>query len=176
MTPLAGFFIALLAGLLVRPPRLAMAAATPPWLAVLAVQTWHIGSGQSVSPDSAIRNPGYPLVQIFIFAASLGIAAGVSAWRSRHLSARLRRSMSTVRIAALSALATLAATPTALLIFRFFDTPSITQQGNGEPPLPGVIGMIALVLALAVLAVVEARARRTPDAERRARTAPGDAS
>ena len=175
MTPLAGFIIALLAGLLVRPPRLAMAAATPPWLAVLAIQTWHIGSGLSVSPASAIRNPGYPLVQILIFAATLGIAAGVSAWRSRHVSDRLRRSMSTMRIATLSALATLAATPIALLIFRFFDTPSVTQQGNGEPPLPGVVGMIALVLALAGLAVVEARARRAPDAEGHARTAPGDA-
>ena len=175
MTPLAGCIIALLAGLLVRPPRLAMAAATPPWLAVLALQTWHLGSGQGVNPASTIRNPGYPVVQVLILAATLGIAAGMSAWQSRHVSDRLRRSMSTVRIAALSALATVAATPTALLIFRYFDTPTDPQTGSDELPLTGVVGMIALVLALAVLALVEARARRNLHAERRAHTAPGDA-
>ncbi|MDQ2831672.1 MAG: hypothetical protein M3Y74_21815 [Chloroflexota bacterium] len=166
MTPLAGFIIAILAGLLVRPARRAMAGATLPWLAVLAVQTWHLSSGHGVNPASTIQDPSYWVVQILIGAATLGIAAGMSAWRSRHVSDPHGGAMSTARLVTLSAIATLAATAIALPLSIVAS--SGTGTGHGAPPLAGIGGLLACVLALAILAGAEVRARRASDAEQRA--------
>jgi len=80
MTPVAGLLIAILVGLLVRGPRQALVAATPPWLAILLEQTWLLGSGRGNNPSSTISDPGYWVVQGISLALMLGIASGLSLW------------------------------------------------------------------------------------------------
>lgn len=99
MTPPVGFLVALIAGFVVRGPRRAMAAVVPPWLAVLAVQTWFLGSGRGVNPASTVRDPSYWAVQAIFFAFALAIAAGLSDWRSyRTYRARRHRRHSPPRL------------------------------------------------------------------------------
>jgi hypothetical protein len=45
MTPIAGFFLAIIDGWIVREPRRTAATVILPYLAVAVVQTWAIGNG-----------------------------------------------------------------------------------------------------------------------------------
>lgn len=173
MTPLAGSILGTVAGLLVRPPRRAMIAATPPWLAVLAVQTWHLATGHGHNPASTISNPGYWLVQLITLALALGVAAGVSAWRARRVSDPRGGSPNTARVGVLSAIATVMSVAVSLPLVIL--TGSGSGKGSAAIPLTGIVGDIACLLALVVLGIVEVRARRDRGPERGARLAPGDA-
>src|SRR5271170_3383711 len=79
MTPIAGFVIAVLAGLMVRNGRRAASVILVPWLVVLAYQSWYIAAGRAISPPSTVTQfpsaIGYWLVQVIILAPALGIAA-----------------------------------------------------------------------------------------------------
>lgn len=172
MTPLAGFILGMLAGLLVRPPRRAMVAAIPPWLAVLAAQTWHLASGHGVNPASTIRDPAYWVVQLISLALALGVAAGMSAWRSRQVADLSGRTMTTARVSALSASATVASLAVSLTIVIL--TSSGHGTGSRVPPFAGIVGFIACLLAIVVLGIPNIRARRASGPETRPGLARGD--
>src|ERR1700689_5722898 len=78
MTPIAGFIIAIIAGLMVRSGRRAPAVVLAPWLVVLAYQSWYIASGRAISPPGTVTDfpsaIGYWLVQAIILAPAAGIA------------------------------------------------------------------------------------------------------
>src|ERR1700722_3799172 len=88
MTPIAGFIIAIIAGLMVRSGRRATAVVLAPWLVVLAYQSWYIASGRAISPPGTVTDfpsaIGYWLVQAIILAPALGIAAQLGAMGSRR--------------------------------------------------------------------------------------------
>ena len=50
MTPIAGFFLAVIAGWIIREPRRAAATVILPYLAIVAVQSWAIANGYGISP------------------------------------------------------------------------------------------------------------------------------
>src|SRR5271170_8510330 len=88
MTPIAGFIIAIIAGLIVRSGRRATAVVLMPWLVVLGYQSWYIASGRAISPPSTVTDfpsaIGYWLVQAVILAPALGIAAQLGANGARR--------------------------------------------------------------------------------------------
>ena len=88
MTPIAGFIIAVIAGLVVRRGRRAALVVAVPWLIVLVYQSWYIASGRAISPPSTVTDfpsaIGYWLVQVIIVAPALGIAAQLGVFGSRR--------------------------------------------------------------------------------------------
>ena len=54
MTPIAGFFLAVIAGWIVREPRRAAATVVLPYLAIVAVQTWSLANGYGISPPDTV--------------------------------------------------------------------------------------------------------------------------
>lgn len=156
MTPVAGLLIAILVGLLVRGPRQALVAATPPWLAILLEQTWLLGSGRGNNPSSTISDPGYWVVQGISLALVLGIASGLSLWRSRRAGDNRRVGASTGSLALVLTLA--AAVIGGVIVFSA--TGNHTGSGSDAPPLAGVVGLVLGVLVLAVLGIVVLRQHR----------------
>lgn len=160
MTPIAGFVIAIGAGLLLRSSRQAVLATVPPYLAVLVAQTWLIGfSGRANSPASTISDPGYWIVQVGVLLLSLGVAALFSAWRTRRLDGDTQ-AMATPRLVTLTSCATVVAGVVGFAIPLLLSQPGSGQRGDGRPPLAGMLGMGVLVITLIVLAALEFRARR----------------
>ena len=88
MTPIAGFSIAVIAGLMVHRGRRAALVVAVPWLLVLVYQSWYIASGRAISPPSTVTDfpsaLGYWLVQAIILAPALGIAALLGGFGSRR--------------------------------------------------------------------------------------------
>lgn len=172
MTPLAGLIIGILAGLFVRPPRRAMAAAIPPWLAVLGVQTWHLSTGHGVNAAGTIREPGYWIVQLISLSLTVGLAAGMCAWYSRRVDPR-GGPTKFERAVVLSAIATGVSIAVSLPIV--VSTSTGNGKGSGAPPIFGILGILACLVSLAILGIVELRARRRGAPEPGARLARGDA-
>jgi hypothetical protein len=56
MTPIAGFIIAVIAGLVVRRGRRAALVVAVPWLIVLVYQSWYIASGRAISPPGTVTD------------------------------------------------------------------------------------------------------------------------
>jgi hypothetical protein len=54
MTPIAGLFLAIIAGWIVREPRRAAATVILSYLAVAVAQTWAIGNGYGISPPDTV--------------------------------------------------------------------------------------------------------------------------
>ena len=54
MTPIAGFFLAVITGSIVREPRKAAATVILPYLAIMAAQTWDIANGYGISPPDTV--------------------------------------------------------------------------------------------------------------------------
>lgn len=160
MTPLAGFVIAIAAGLLLRSSRQAMLATVPPYLAVLVAQTWFLGSGIGHNPASTISGPGYWIVQVLVLLLSLGVAALFSAWRTRRLDGDTQ-TIATPRLITLTGCATVVAGVVGFAIPLLSSQPSShSHHGNGSPPLAGVLGLVVLVFTLIVLAALKFRARQ----------------
>jgi hypothetical protein len=168
MTPIAGFVIAIVAGTMVRNGRRAAALVLPPWLIVLAYQSWYIAAGHAVSPPSTVTQfpsaIGYWLVQVIILAPALGIAAllGASASRRRFVSADAQNRRAWMA----TALGTAASVVIIVLGFVAFRHQGGTvstghHSTDGSPPL---IGMLGLLLSFATCAALGVRAflrRRT---------------
>src|SRR5579863_7753993 len=161
MTPLAGFVLALIAGWIVRDGRRAAALIVIPFLAITAVQTWGLAIGDGHSPPSTVTlfpgAIGYWVVQVLIFAPSLGVAALLGSIRSRGLTPQDppvgRR---TLVAAVVSGVLTIGYLAIAIAI----SAPVKHHSANGGPPPQGFIGMGALLVALIVLGVLAVRGRR----------------
>ena len=167
MTPIAGFVIAVIAGVLVKNSRRAAATVLLPWLVVLSYQSWYIASGRAVSPPNTVTDfpsaIGYWLVQAIILAPALGIAAQLGASGSRlqirAIGAGARREW----IASVLGLAS--AVLIVLLGFVWFKqqggTVFVTHHSSGgSPPVIGVLGLLLSFVTCAGLGVATLRRRR----------------
>jgi len=165
MTPFAGFICAVIAAMLLKQPRSAVIAVLPAWLAVLAFQTWGIGSGRGVSPPSTVHQAGYWVVQVGILAFTVGVAtqlASVLAARDPGFAAStdLRRQYARAIVANVIACAVFLY----LAFFAFrstFDPGSVAHHSaQGSPPIAGMIGILVLVGSCAGLAIMRFVRRR----------------
>jgi hypothetical protein len=162
MTPITGFVIAIIAGLMVRSPRRAAAVVVVPYLAVAAAQSWMIASGRGISPPSTVTGwpdlIGYWLVQLIFFLLPLGIAAELAALRARRadpdaVAAGMRRSL--IRASAVEATLTVA-----FLIGYLLDSAPVQHHSaDGSPPAQGFIGMVLCLGTFVVLSVLAFRGR-----------------
>lgn len=82
MTPIAGFFLAVIAGWIVHEPRRAAATVILPYLAVVVVQTWAIANGYGISPPDTVTPlsgaVSYYVVQLIFLVTSVAIAAALA--------------------------------------------------------------------------------------------------
>jgi hypothetical protein len=167
VTPIAGFVIAVLAGLMVSNGRRAASVVVVPWLVVLTYQSWYIAAGRAISPPSTVTQfpsaIGYWLVQVIILAPALGIAAQLGASGNRRsplLAAALARRawMATT----LGSAASVIIIVLGFIAFRHQGgTAFVTHHSaNGSPPLVGVLGLLlsfGTCAALGVMAFIRKR-------------------
>ncbi len=161
MTGVVGIVLAVVAGWFVGERRQVVTAVVPPFLAVLAIQTWGIASGRAVSPPSTVTGfpglIGYYLVQVVILALALGIALQLSALRFGG--SRLVESRPTLALVVNVVLSA--------LVFSAFrlersalDPGSVTHHTqSGSPPVLGVAGIALAFLTCAALGFVTLRRR-----------------
>jgi hypothetical protein len=166
MTPIAGFIIAVIAGLVVRRGRRAALVVAVSWLIVLVYQSWYIASGQAISPPSTVTDfpsaLGYWLVQAIILAPALGIAALLGGFGSR------RRDVDPGDLARRSWIASGLGVAVAVIVilcgFVWFRQQGGTvyagqHSSGGSPPLIGILGILLSYLTCAGLGVATIRAR-----------------
>ena len=175
MTPFAGLIAAVIAAFMLKEPRRTVLAMAGPWLAVLAFQTWGIGSGRGVSPPDTVSQASYWVVQVIILAFVLGVAVQLAlllAPRRPVDRTRAERSRDLVRA---TALCTVGLAAFVYLGFGTFlrsviDPGSVAHHSSeGNPPIAGIVGLLGMVLGCAVLGALLLRQRR---ARRAATTAP----
>jgi hypothetical protein len=173
MTPIAGFIIAIIAGLMVRSGRRATAVVLAPWLVVLAYQSWYIASGRAISPPGTVTDfpsaIGYWLVQAIILAPALGIAAQLGAMGSRRHPDSRGRLDHPARAASALGLAT--SVIVILLGFVWFRAQGGTvfaghHSTGGSPPVIGMVGLVLSFLTCGVLGVMTLRQLRAAKAAR----------
>ena len=91
MTPIAGFFLAVIAGWIVREPRRAAATVVLPYLAIVAVQTWGLANGYGINPPDTVTPLSgaisYYVVQLVFGLTTVAIAAELAVVR-RYAAAR----------------------------------------------------------------------------------------
>jgi hypothetical protein len=159
MTGTVGFFLALVAGLLVADRRQVTMVVVWPFLALTAVQTWGIASGRGVSPPSTVNAwpaaIGYYVVQAIILALALAIAWQISSLRFGGAG----RSRTTLAYLVNGLLC-------ALVVGGFeldrplLDPGSVARHSSGgKPPVLGMAGIALLVVACAALGCVTLRRR-----------------
>jgi hypothetical protein len=173
MTPIAGFVIAVLTGILVSSGRRAATVVLVPWLLVLAYQSWYIASGRAISPPSTVTQfpsaIGYWLVQVIILAPALGIAVQLGA--SGHRRNPLSVTSLTRRTWIATTLGLAAAFIVIVLGFIAFrpegGTAFVTHHSaNGSPPLAGMLGLLLSFGICAALGVMTFIRRRSLKGER----------
>lgn len=74
MTPIAGFFLAVIAGWIVREPRRAAATVVLPYLTIVAVQTWSLANGYGINPPSTVT-PFSGAISYWVVQAVFGLIA-----------------------------------------------------------------------------------------------------
>jgi hypothetical protein len=166
MTPIAGFIIAVIAGLVVRRGRRAALVVAVPWLIVLVYQSWYIASGRAISPPGTVTDfpsaIGYWLVQVVIVAPALGIAAQLGGLASR------RHGIDPGDLARRSWIATGLGVAVSVIVilcgFVWFRAEGGTvyagqHSSEGSPPLIGTLGIVLSYLTCAGLGVATIRAR-----------------
>jgi hypothetical protein len=167
MTPIAGFIIAVIAGLVVPRGRRAALVMAVPWLIVLAYQSWYIASGRAISPPSTVTDfpsaIGYWLVQLIIVAPAVGIAVQLGGFGSR------RRGLEPGDLDRRSWIATGLGVAVSVIVilcgFVWFRQQGGTvyagqHSSGGSPPLIGLLGIALSYLTCAGLGVATIRARR----------------
>ena len=167
MTPIAGFIIAVIAGLVVRRGRRAALVVAVPWLIVLVYQSWYIASGRAISPPSTVTDfpsaIGYWLVQVVIVAPALGIAAQLGGLESRRRGDGPGDPVRRWWIA--TGLGVAVSVIVILCGFVWFRAQGGTvyaghHSSEGSPPLIGTLGIALSYLTCAGLGVATIRARR----------------
>ena len=164
MTPIAGFFLAIIAGWIVREPRRAAATVVLPYLAVVAVQTWAIANGYGVSPPDTVTPfsgaISYYVVQLIFGITTVAIAAELAVVR-RHAAGQDADSPadSWHRTALAAAVCT---TSTLVLLVAWLSGASLVSHhsSSGSPPAQGVAGIGLSLVGFVVLGVAAIRARR----------------
>jgi hypothetical protein len=180
MTPIAGFFIAIIAGWIVAEPRRAAAAVVLPYLAVTAVQTWLLANNFGINPPSTVTPfsgaISYYVVQLIFFITTVAIAAELAVVRRHALAAKASPvnppAGSWYRAAVAEALCT---SGVVVLLVSWMTTSALVSQHatNGGPPAQGIAGIALSLVGFVVLGVAALRAHRK--AARAAHAAPARA-
>jgi hypothetical protein len=167
MTPIAGFFLAIIAGLIVREPRRAAATVILPYLAVVAVQTWALANGYGISPPDTVTPfsgaISYYVVQLIFGLTTVAIAAELAVVR-RYAAARRGAPADTPadswHQAAIAAAA--CTTGTLVLLVAWLSGASLVSHHStsGSTPAQGVAGILLSLAGFVVLGVAAIRARR----------------
>ncbi len=162
MTPIAGFFIAVIAGWLVREPRKAAATVILPYLAIVAVQTWYIANGYGTSPPDTVTPfsgaISYWVVQAIFLITTVAIAAEVAVLRA---GARAGQPMVLLagpwyRAAVATAICTIG---TLVLLVGWLASAKLVSQHSsaGSPPPQGLIGIGLSVIGIVAFGVAAIR-------------------
>jgi hypothetical protein len=169
MTPIAGFFLAVIAGWFVREPRKAMATVVLPYLAIMAVQSWDIANGYGISPPDTVTPfsgaISYWVVQLVFGLTTIGIAAEIAVLRA---GARPGQSMVLAagpwyRAAVATSICTIG---TLVLLVAWLASAKLVSHhsSSGSPPPAGLIGIglsVIGVIAFGIAAIrVAIRTRR----------------
>ncbi|HTO26075.1 MAG TPA: hypothetical protein VMJ49_09225 [Gaiellaceae bacterium] len=161
MTGTVGFFLALVAGLLVADRRQVTTVVVWPFVAIAAIQTWGIASGRGVSPPSTVDAwpgaIGYYVVQAIILGLALAVAWQISLLRFGGAG----RSRTTLAYVINGLLCTLVVGGFEL-DRPLLDPGSVAHHSStGSPPVLGMAGIGLLVVAFLALGCVTLRRRRT---------------
>jgi len=172
MTPIAGFFLAVIAGWIVREPRRAAATVVLPYLTVVAVQTWSLANGYGINPPDTVTPfsgaISYWVVQLVFGLIAMAIAAELAVLRAPGRSPR-----PTVPLAGpwyRAAVATaICDTGLFVLLVAWLAVAKLVTHHSTTSPIPpeGVIGIgldLVGVVALGIGAlrvVIKARRSRT---------------
>ena len=167
MTPIAGFFIAIIAGWIIAEPRRAAAVTVLPYLAVTAVQTWLLANGFGINPPSTVTPfsgaISYYVVQLIFFCTTVVIAAEVAVLRRYALAGKGAPveppAGSWYRAAAAAAVC---ATGVLVLLVSWMTTSSPVSHHavNGGPPAQGIVGIALCLVGFVAFGVAAFRARR----------------
>jgi hypothetical protein len=165
MTPIAGFFLAIIAGWIVREPRRAPATVILTYLAVAVVQTWAIGNGYGISPpDTVTQLSGaisYYVVQLAFLITTAAIAASLAVVRGARAGGLPVGPWYRAAVAA-----AVCATGDLVLLAAWLTDASPVRVHSSEvaPPAQGLAGIglsLVGVVVLGVAAVTVIRRRRT---------------
>jgi hypothetical protein len=169
MTPIAGFFLAVIAGWIVREPRRAAATVILPYLAIVAVQSWDIANGYGISPPDTVTPfsgaISYWVVQLIFLITTVAIAAEISVLRAGARAGQPLVLTVGPWYRAAVALAAGAIGTLVLLVAWLASAKLVSHHSSaGSPPPQGVIGIglsLVGVLAFGVAAIrVTVRVRR----------------
>jgi hypothetical protein len=179
MTVLAAFFLAILAGWIVREPRRAALTVILPYLAMVAVQTWGLANGYGINPPDTVTPfsgaISYYVVQLVFLLITAAIAAELAVVRARATTPPfagpwLRTAVAT----AIGATATLW-----LLVGWLANAKLVAHHSTSGTPLVAVLGIgldLIGVVGLGVAAIVARRRASSAgplDARQPAAMAPG---
>jgi hypothetical protein len=167
MTPIAGFFLAMLAGWIIAEPRRAAAVVVLPYLAVATVQSWLLASGMGINPPETVTPfsgaISYYVVQLIFFVTTVMIAAEVAVMRRYALARQAAPADppagSWYRTAVAAAVA---ATGTLVLLTAWVtaSSPVSHHDMNGGPPAQGIVGIVLSLVGFVAFGVAAFRARR----------------
>ena len=158
MTPIAGFFLAIIAGWIVREPRRAAATVILPYLAIVVVQTWGLANGYGINPPDTVTPlsgaVSYYVVQLIFLVTSVAIAASLAVLLAA------RGGGLPVGPWYRTAVATAACTTGVLvLLVAWLADASLVRvhSSAGAPPAQGLAGMGLSVIGFVVLGVAAIR-------------------
>jgi len=168
MTPIAGFFLAIIAGWIIAEPRRAAATVIFPYIAVTAVQTWSLANGFGVNPPSTVTPfsgaISYYVVQLIFFVTTVVIAAEVAVLRRHALAGKAvpadPPAGSWYRTAVAAAVC---ATGTLVLLVAWLADASLVTDHNSSsagPPAQGIVGIALSLIGVVAFGVAALRARR----------------
>jgi hypothetical protein len=165
MTPIAGLFLAIIAGWIVREPRRAAATVILSYLAVAVAQTWAIGNGYGISPPDTVTllsgEISCYVVQLAFLITTAAIAASLAVVRGPGAGGLpvgpWYRAAVAAAVCAAGDLVLLAAWLTGA-------SPVRVHSSEVAPPAQGLAGIglsLMGVVVLGVAAVTVVRRRRT---------------
>jgi hypothetical protein len=179
MTVLAAFFLAILAGWIVREPRRAALTVILPYLAMVAVQTWGLANGYGINPPDTVTPfsgaISYYVVQLVFLLITAAIAAELAVVRARATTPPFAGPWLRMAVAtAIGATATLW-----LLVGWLANAKLVAHHSTSGTPLVAVLGIgldLIGVVGLGVAAIVARRRASSAgplDARQPAAMAPG---
>jgi hypothetical protein len=172
MTLIAAFFLAIIAGWIVREPRRAAATVVLPYLAMVAVQTWSLANGYGINPPDTVTPlsgaVSYYVVQLVFGLTTVAIAAELAVVR-RYAAARRGEPADSPATSwhQTAVAAAVCATGTLVLLVAYLSNVKLVSHHStsGGTPLQGTIGIGLSLIGFLVLGVAAIRAIR---AQRRA--------
>jgi len=175
MTPIAVFFLAVVAGWIVREPRRAAGTVVLPYLAIVAVQTWSLANGYGINPPDTVT-PFSGAISYWVVQAIFGLIGMAIAAELAFLRAPGRGARPAVPLAGpwyRTAVATaICDTSVLVLLVAWLSSAKLVAHHSTNSPIPpqGVIGIlldlvgvVALGIAVLRFAIKARRSRTAPE-------------